>query len=68
MTPPETLETPRLRLRLPVPEDAAAIFTQYAQDREVTRYLTWRPHASIEATREFLRRCAEVRRQGTAFP
>lgn len=49
-------------------KDAAAIFQQYAQDREVTRFLMWRPHKSIAETRAFLRRCQKVRAQGTSFP
>jgi RimJ/RimL family protein N-acetyltransferase len=55
MNPPEILETDRLRLRRPVVEDAKAIFSQYAQDPEVTKYLTWRPHQRIETVHEFLR-------------
>jgi len=66
--PPGLLETDRLRLRRPLLEDAAAIFTAYAQDPEVTRYLTWRPHRRLGATRDFLRRCAEARKEGAAFP
>jgi len=62
-----TLETPRLRLRRPVMDDAAAIFTAYAQDPEVTRYLVWRPHETVETVREFLRRCAAAWEGGTAF-
>src|SRR5437660_1884731 len=57
MRPPETIETPRLRLRLPVMADATSIFEQYAQDSAVTEYLTWRPHKQIEETHEYLRRC-----------
>lgn len=66
--PPPILETPRLRLRPPVIEDAEAMFATYTQDAEVTRYLTWRPHDDIERTREFLRRQAASSRQGTAVP
>jgi len=50
--PPEILETPRLLLRLPVLEDAGAIFRKYAQDPEVTKYLIWRPHENISVTRD----------------
>jgi ribosomal-protein-alanine N-acetyltransferase len=66
--PPAALATARLRLRAPVLDDAAAIFAEYAQDPEVTRYLTWQPHASVEVTREFLRRCAEAWRGDREFP
>jgi len=37
-----SLVTFRLLLRPPIMEDAEAIFTGYAQDSEVTRYLVWR--------------------------
>jgi len=56
--PPATIETVRLRLRSPVIEDAQGIFTTYAQDAEVTRYVSFRPHRSPDDAREFLRRCA----------
>lgn len=47
MRPPEVIETPRLLLRKPIaPDDAPRIFSAYAHDPEVTRYLTWRPHQS----------------------
>jgi len=65
--PPHTLTTRRLHLRRPAAEDAASIFAAYAQDPEVTRYLTWQPHASIDRTRDFLRRCAQGWQQGTEF-
>jgi RimJ/RimL family protein N-acetyltransferase len=57
INPPETFETKSLRLRKPVLEDAEVIFRQYAQDPEVTKYLTWLPNRSIEETREFVRSC-----------
>jgi RimJ/RimL family protein N-acetyltransferase len=31
-------------------DDAPAIFSAYAQDLVVTRYMTWRPHKNIEET------------------
>jgi RimJ/RimL family protein N-acetyltransferase len=67
MKPPEALETARLRLRLPKMEDAPSIFETYAQDPEVTRYLVWRPHRSIEETHQFLKRCLSTWLDGTAF-
>ena len=33
-------------LRAPRRDDAETVFRAYAQDREVARYLTWRPHQS----------------------
>ena len=51
---PETLETERLLLRRPRPEDAAAIFTRYASDPDVTRYLAWPRHTGLDDTQVFL--------------
>ena len=50
----ERLETERLVLRRPCADDAAAIFARYAADPEVTRYLSWRRHHSIEDTDIFI--------------
>ena len=66
--PPDILETSRLRLRPSGSADAEAIYRDYAQDREVTKYLMWLPHRTMEDTREFLRRCEKVRAAGTNFP
>jgi len=52
---PPRLETARLVLRRPAAADAAAIFERYASDPEVTRYLGWPRHRTIEDTRGFLR-------------
>lgn len=65
---PETVETSRLRLRRPRAEDAKAIFEAYAQDPAVTRYLVWRPHASLQVTREFIDQCQERWNAASAFP
>ncbi|MGL5834328.1 MAG: GNAT family N-acetyltransferase, partial [Waterburya sp.] len=50
----QIIETLRLKLRPPSLDDAASIFEQYAQDREVTKYMTWQPHANVETTHQFL--------------
>jgi RimJ/RimL family protein N-acetyltransferase len=50
----ERLETERLVLRRPRAGDAAAIFARYASDPEVTRYLSWRRHHSLEDTDIFI--------------
>lgn len=47
-----TLETQRLILRRYMPEDADAMFRNWVNDPEVTRFLTWRPHGSIDLTRK----------------
>lgn len=49
-----TLTTERLLLRPPRVEDAVAIFERYASDPEVTRYLSWKTHASVNETTAFL--------------
>jgi ribosomal-protein-alanine N-acetyltransferase len=48
-----TLETERLILRKMTLEDAEAIFA-YASDPEVSRYMLWETHRSIEDSRAFL--------------
>lgn len=51
-----TLETERLRLRPFTMDDAQAMFYGWANDPEVTRYLNWNTHESIEETEEILSR------------
>jgi RimJ/RimL family protein N-acetyltransferase len=48
------IETERLLLRRPAPDDVQAIFDRYASDVEVTRYLGWPRHTSLDQTRGFL--------------
>jgi len=67
MKPPATFETPRLRLRPPDADDAAAIFMTWAQDATVSRYMNWRPHRSLDDTRVFLHYCAEGWEHGGPF-
>lgn len=47
------LETARLQLRKLRREDAADVFA-YASDPEVTKYLMWSPHRTIEDSRAFI--------------
>jgi [ribosomal protein S5]-alanine N-acetyltransferase len=68
MKMPEQLETERLVLRKPRMDDARAIFEGWTQDREVTRYLTWRPHERIEQTQEFVQGCIRAWEGETRFP
>ena len=68
MSPPKVIETARLQLTPPVLEDAEEIFASYARDPEVTRYLVWQPHESIEPTRDFVLRCMAVRALEVAYP
>jgi [ribosomal protein S5]-alanine N-acetyltransferase len=68
MKMPEQIETERLVLRKPHLGDARAIFEGWAQDQEVTRYLTWSPHQQIEETQEFVQHCLSAWEQATRFP
>ena len=68
MKGPETIETPRLLLRRPRASDAQAIFSGYAADREVTRYLSWPTHRSLADTLAFLSLSDEEWRRWPAGP
>jgi len=68
MNMPEQFETDRLLLRKPRLEDAHAIFQGWAQDQEVTRYLTWCPHERIEQTQEFVQSCIRAWEGERRFP
>jgi RimJ/RimL family protein N-acetyltransferase len=67
MNPPDHFDTARLLLRIPRRDDAPAIFAAYAQDEEVTRYLTWRPHKSVEETYAIRDLMAKLWQEGGAF-
>jgi RimJ/RimL family protein N-acetyltransferase len=54
MQAPERIETVRLILRRPQRADADAIFARFASDPEVTRYVGWPMHRSLEHTLGFL--------------
>lgn len=62
---PDGLDTPRLVLRPVCMNDAAAIFHGYAQDADVTRYLTWRPHRTIADTQGYLASCLRAPQERT---
>lgn len=51
---PEIIETNRLILRRLKLSDAESIFSNYATDEEVTKYLTWNVHENIEFTKSLL--------------
>jgi RimJ/RimL family protein N-acetyltransferase len=48
------IETARLLLRPPAPSDAEAVFTRYASDPEVTRYVGWPRHQTMDAAHAFI--------------
>lgn len=54
------LETERLVLRRPRAQDAEAVFARYASDPEVTRYMAWPTHRSVEDARTFIRFCDDL--------
>src|SRR5689334_7763026 len=54
MKAPERIETSRIRLRKPVASDAENVFHRYATDPEVTKFLAWPTHTSIEQTIAFI--------------
>ncbi len=68
MKPPEKFETDRLVLRPARLSDAESIFQTFAQDPEVTRYTSWRPHTSIAQTLEFLAGCEQAWQGDRRFP
>lgn len=49
-----TLHTARLLLRPPTSDDATAIFTSYASDPDVTRFVAWPRHRTLDDTHHFL--------------
>ncbi|BDU50427.1 GNAT family N-acetyltransferase [Haliovirga abyssi] len=49
------LDTERLYLRRFKLEDSENMFNNWANDEDVTKYLTWLPHKKIEVTNEILK-------------
>jgi RimJ/RimL family protein N-acetyltransferase len=60
---PDGLQTARLILRPIVAADADAIFDGYAQDPEVTRFMTWRPHRERSDAHAFVALCLATPRE-----
>jgi RimJ/RimL family protein N-acetyltransferase len=54
MQGPRSIQTRRLLLRKPESSDALEIFQRYASDPEVTRYLAWPRHTTLDDTHAFL--------------
>jgi [ribosomal protein S5]-alanine N-acetyltransferase len=59
MFPPRMIETERLQLGAIQLEDAFQIHESYAQDKEVTRYLTWKPNETLKVTQTVVRNMVE---------
>lgn len=50
----QRIETDRLILRRYVIEDAEAMYKNWASDSEVTKFLTWQPHSSVDVSRSII--------------
>lgn len=50
----KTIETKRLLLRKFEIEDAPNMYKNWANDKEVTKFLTWLPHDSVEVSKEVI--------------
>ncbi len=59
MKAPGQLETTRLILRQPHLRDASEIYERYATDAEVTKFLGWPRHRSLQDTEAFLQFSAQ---------
>jgi ribosomal-protein-alanine N-acetyltransferase len=64
---PQEILTARLRLRPPTEADAEQIFARYSQDPEVSRYVSWTPHRSIDETLTYLRRIVADNGNGRSY-
>lgn len=51
------LITNRLKLRPRREDDSAMIFEKWAQDPDITKYMTWTPHQSIQETKQHAKSC-----------
>jgi RimJ/RimL family protein N-acetyltransferase len=64
---PEEFETQRLHVRRLRRSDGPAIFERWAQDPEVSRYLVWVPHRSIDESVAHAERCDAAWEAGTSY-
>ena len=55
------INTKRFYLRKFKIQDAQFMFNNWASDLEVTKYLTWNPHKSIDDSKEFIKAFEENR-------
>jgi len=62
------LQTPRLALRPPRPEDAQNIFDSYGSDHDVTRFVSWPRHTSVEDSKRFIEFSESLWREWPAGP
>ena len=64
---PTQFTTARLTLRKPELADAPAIFTAYAQDPAVTRFLVWQPHPNLATTHAYIEHCVSTWNANTEY-
>lgn len=50
----DTIETNRLLLRHFNIDDAQQMFTNWASDKEVTKFMTWSPHSNVNETKQII--------------
>ncbi len=55
----QVIHTERLTLRPFTPADAEAMFRNWANDPDVTKFLTWAPHGSVNVTNVLLKSWCE---------
>ena len=53
----EVIHTDNFMLRRVTREDAGSVYPNWATDPEVTKYLIWKPHKSIDETYEWITMC-----------
>ena len=61
------LETARLRMRRFTLDDAQAMFDNWAGDPEVTKYLTWPTHTSVDITKTVIKSWIDRYEDGACF-
>lgn len=59
----QTINTDRLLLRRFEFDDAYDMFKNWANDSEVTKYLTWEPHNNVEVTKKIINNSININLQ-----
>ena len=55
----QSYETARLILRPFKESDGEAVYRNWASDAAVTKHLTWKPHASVAVSTQFVKDCID---------
>jgi ribosomal-protein-alanine N-acetyltransferase len=63
----ESRQTDRLLLRKPQLIDAVDMYREYTVDSDVTRFVTWHPHTSVDETRTFIKYCLDAWDEGKVY-